>query len=436
MGLTTTNLETGGKLQPRQAALRSRILQVRKSARALQNAIDAYFGGGETPALFETILNVWDDNVGLFALRAEKAFGTYDADNPFSDSGDSGMNAMAETDAEHAANTNAPFRKKKKNPAAAPNGKPDAESDDTGDENEEENETESNDDPEEERDVFDDDSDESADASDSDDENDTALARAPKKKIKPNPHNARNSADDDEDEDEESDSDDDHEYNDDFAAVSPRPAQPTLKKPHALASRQDTAEDEIGIENVGKPNKPKPKFKVPPPNPNTPQVAPTKKKKSAPKFAPSGDLTEDAAEDRVARKYLDIEYAIKGAIPERRITYGIVYPANKVDLQGEWADRALVEKAAHRYLQLYRYADTEHNWQDVGGAVVESYLAPCDIYQFFGKRLEQPIREGTWILAYQWNEPEWNAIKSGKIQGYSLGGLKRVRAGIAPDGWA
>lgn len=153
--------------------------------------------------------------------------------------------------------------------------------------------------------------------------------------------------------------------------------------------------------------------------------------------------TADAATSATAESVEDqmgalksMRYAIKGLTPsEKRITYGIVYPVNKVDLQGEWAERELVEKAAHNYLRLYRMADTEHSWKDVGGAVVESYIAPQRITQYFGKSLDVPIEEGTWVMAYQWPESEWLAVKRGRISGYSLGGLKRTKSGIAPPDW-
>lgn len=158
-----------------------------------------------------------------------------------------------------------------------------------------------------------------------------------------------------------------------------------------------------------------------------------KKKKGAADARRTADAGMSATAESVEDQMGAMKYAIKGLTPsEKRITYGVVYPVNKVDLQGEWAERDLVEKAAHNYLRLYRMADTEHSWQDVGGAVVESYLAPMRITQYFGKSLDEPIEEGDWVLAYQWTEKEWPLIKGGKINGYSLGGLKKVKSGVAP----
>ncbi len=127
-------------------------------------------------------------------------------------------------------------------------------------------------------------------------------------------------------------------------------------------------------------------------------------------------------------------YSIKGMLPEQRITYGIVYRRDRLDHQREWTTRDIVEKAAHGYLKSYRYIDTEHSWQEGSGVPVESYLAPCEISVFFGKRLEPSdvINEGDWVLGVEWAEPEWGAVKSGEISGYSLGGFKRLKEGVAP----
>jgi len=135
------------------------------------------------------------------------------------------------------------------------------------------------------------------------------------------------------------------------------------------------------------------------------------------------DLTENADEA------FEVQVAFKALLDERKITYGVVYPANEVDLQKEWATENVIENAAHNFMANYRQHDTFHNERAGAGVPVESFIAPCDITEFHGKRLtpDQVIKKGSWIMATKWNDDTWNLVKSGKIKGYSIGGFKRVR---------
>lgn len=123
----------------------------------------------------------------------------------------------------------------------------------------------------------------------------------------------------------------------------------------------------------------------------------------------------------------NVEVAFKAILPEKKITYGVVYPPNEIDLQKEWANEEIIEDAAHNFLANHRMQDKYHNEQAGAGTPVESYIAPCDIYEFHGKKLSEPIRKGSWIMATKWTDDSWNEVKSGKINGYSIGGMKKVR---------
>lgn len=131
-----------------------------------------------------------------------------------------------------------------------------------------------------------------------------------------------------------------------------------------------------------------------------------------------------------ARKSTGNEYvsvAIKALNSEKKITYGVVYPPEEVDLQKEWAKPEIIEKAAHQFLTDWRQQDTFHDEQAGKGTPVESYIVPCDLYEFHGVKLEQPIKKGTWIMATKWEPEAWEQVKEGKITGYSIGGFKKVR---------
>lgn len=122
----------------------------------------------------------------------------------------------------------------------------------------------------------------------------------------------------------------------------------------------------------------------------------------------------------------EIQVAFKALSPEKRVSYGVVYPVDEVDLQKEWAKADVIEKAAHEFLARYRQQDQFHNEQAGAGEPVESFIAPCDLPEFHGVVLEQPIRKGSWVMATRWSPEVWPMVKEGKISGYSIGGFKKV----------
>lgn len=116
---------------------------------------------------------------------------------------------------------------------------------------------------------------------------------------------------------------------------------------------------------------------------------------------------------------------------ERRMVYGIVYAPDRVDSQGDFADRFEIERAAHQFLKAQRTAqvDANHEFEALPGAyVAESWIIRGD--------------DG-WLsdsLPYAWavgikieDEALWEAVKAGEWAGLSLAGAaEREPAGEAP----
>lgn len=128
----------------------------------------------------------------------------------------------------------------------------------------------------------------------------------------------------------------------------------------------------------------------------------------------------------------ELTTTFKALVNEQRVTYGVVYPVydpskGEGDLQKEWAKPAIIEKAAHSFLEQWRQQDTYHTEKSGAGAPVESFIAPCDIHEFHGKELAEPIRAGSWVMATRWTPDAWALVKSGKLTGYSIGGFKKIR---------
>lgn len=103
----------------------------------------------------------------------------------------------------------------------------------------------------------------------------------------------------------------------------------------------------------------------------------------------------------------------------------------KPDTQKDIYSAETVRKAAHGWMEHYGHIDLMHNWRAMGKedvAVLESYLAPCD-FELGGYN----VIKGTWMLALRVKNDElWQAIKSGKIGAYSVGGTA-VRKPVEGD---
>lgn len=125
-------------------------------------------------------------------------------------------------------------------------------------------------------------------------------------------------------------------------------------------------------------------------------------------------------------KSFDVTFIAKA--DEQQIAYGVVYEPDTVDSQGDWASAAEIEKAAHRFLELYRQMDVNHDGnvrQDI--VPVESYLAPVD---FEMGEPPQKILKGSWIVGVHAGSPEtWQDIKSDKLSGLSMFGLAHRKDG-------
>ncbi len=131
------------------------------------------------------------------------------------------------------------------------------------------------------------------------------------------------------------------------------------------------------------------------------------------------------------------EYAavqVLKAMPERRYTLGLAYPANRADV-GKAADGfrdfvgpEALEEAAWSFLQKSGRVGIQHQDGTEGaGTVVESYIWPGEDWAVTasdGSR--QLIKAGDWLLGVVWSEPAWQAIKAGELNGFSpQGGARR-----------
>lgn len=108
--------------------------------------------------------------------------------------------------------------------------------------------------------------------------------------------------------------------------------------------------------------------------------------------------------------------ALKKFDEELRIVWGEVYAPNVPDSQGDFMSAAEIRKMAYRFMeaQYGHNIDLEHDFQQTGSFVVESFIA----------REGDPLFiEGAWVLGVRIPSDElWQAVKDGKINGFSFAG--------------
>ncbi len=110
---------------------------------------------------------------------------------------------------------------------------------------------------------------------------------------------------------------------------------------------------------------------------------------------------------------------------EERMVYGVVMEPDTVDTQGDWATAEEIRKAAHSYLEYKQHQGVMHKFFNFGKKlrIMESYIAPVD-FQMEGER----VKQGSWIMATRVDDDGlWQAVKDGKLTGYSIGGTGKRR---------
>ncbi|MDO5562522.1 MAG: XkdF-like putative serine protease domain-containing protein [Synergistaceae bacterium] len=117
---------------------------------------------------------------------------------------------------------------------------------------------------------------------------------------------------------------------------------------------------------------------------------------------------------------------------EKRMVYGIVYPVNKVDSQGDYSTAAEIEKAAYDFMKDLRVqnVDTGHSFEKAGAFVAESWLAKS------GDSLFPEAPEGSWAVGIKVEDDAlWERVKKGEFKGLSMAGFgTRVPDSSKEDG--
>lgn len=142
-------------------------------------------------------------------------------------------------------------------------------------------------------------------------------------------------------------------------------------------------------------------------------------------YGAAGEVAEKSSVQKTMDKILmkrDL-VPIAKADSAKQIVYGVVLPANEVDLQDDWMAPEDIEEAAHHYMQNSRVVGSQHE-KAVKAQVVESYIAPQDLQWDDGANGPQTVAKGSWIMAVKIADPdEWAKVLDGEYTGFSVGGL-------------
>jgi len=144
------------------------------------------------------------------------------------------------------------------------------------------------------------------------------------------------------------------------------------------------------------------------------------------------EMASDVLEDDPAAI---VKCAIEKVDEDRRLVTGAVLVPGmlrddgsvdgKVDAQGDVIDAATIEKAAHEFLSGYNRSTKlglMHKSWPAYLQLVESYVAPHEIT--LGAKT---YPAGTWIATSKvLDDEKWGLVKSGRLTGYSIGGILRA----------
>ena len=100
----------------------------------------------------------------------------------------------------------------------------------------------------------------------------------------------------------------------------------------------------------------------------------------------------------------------------RKQVFGVAYPVDSIDSQGEYTDSAELERAVQRVAELDgwpRIVDIQHDTRPTESKIIESYIATTDGDYF---------RKGDWLARIQVSDSEWPRVANGELKAFSIYG--------------
>ena len=119
---------------------------------------------------------------------------------------------------------------------------------------------------------------------------------------------------------------------------------------------------------------------------------------------------------------------------ERRIVYGVVLDPHQVDAHNDWISPKEIEETAHQWMVNSRTIGFNHR-EKADAEVVESWLVPYPSNEEYKSAMagldhkaytmpygNDEVHSGSWVLGTRLSEGDWQLVKEGKLNAYSIGG--------------
>jgi hypothetical protein len=146
------------------------------------------------------------------------------------------------------------------------------------------------------------------------------------------------------------------------------------------------------------------------------------------------DPNKSTKAERALKKVLSKESPVALKSEEERTVFGLILEPNDgedgaplyPDAQGEIYSRPVIRKAAHEWMLNHRMFDVQHEIYlgEHQAKVVESYLAPVDFDLTMPDGSSRRVYRGSWLIVVKvFDEKLWEAIKDGKLTGFSMNGF-------------
>ncbi len=115
-------------------------------------------------------------------------------------------------------------------------------------------------------------------------------------------------------------------------------------------------------------------------------------------------------------------FSVKKVDEDEHIVGGIIYEPDVEDAQGDMASAEEIEKAAYYFMEFSQNIKVMHQGRPINAKVVECFIAPADF-----EIGDQMVTKGSWWLSVRINDAAaWKAVKSGEIEGFSMGGVAQA----------
>lgn len=134
---------------------------------------------------------------------------------------------------------------------------------------------------------------------------------------------------------------------------------------------------------------------------------------------------------------------------EKRIVYGVVLDPYIIDAHNDYLSPSVIEETAHDFLSESRVVGLDHDKEASGAKVVESWIQPYPTPEDYRAAIdgkphkayvqnfgEEVIRSGSWVLGVKLTPELWSKVKSGELNGFSIGGYGKredMAEGDMPD---